>query len=477
MTNKIIDRRTVLVKNTKITGYLLVKASTILLLIVCLLLGGASRISDYPIIIIRPLSVLLIGIVFLNVKVNIFYKYRFPLIIYLLFSLTILIQLIPLPPHIWYSLPLSHLYEDAIYIDGISNIWRPISIAPDLTINSLLSILPSVAIFLATIYLSKDNSNKMLNWVMFGMLFSAVLGLSQFSGGNDSHLYIWADRSEGVADGVFANRNHQAIFLSCGLALLGPWVLMPSMGRAKKIGAGLRVAMGAALGILLMATVIATGSRTGTMTAIFAAFYSCWTIIRSDYFSQIRNSSKKPFQIFLNISWLSIPIIIAVMLFAGKALSLERFASLDALADQRVRSTPVMINMAKKVFPFGSGYGTFDTFFRAFEPDDLLHYGYFNHAHNDFLELLLTGGLAAVIVVFVALVWWSRLTLQVFVRREPPWKTTLARSSSLAMLLVAVASAVDYPMRTPLMGGLIAILAIWLVDGSDQGGEVGSVKP
>ena len=127
--------------------------------------------------------------------------------------------------------------------------------------------------------------------------------------------------------------------------------------------------------------------------------------------------------------------------------------------DLRVRSLPTVLRMIAQYFPFGSGLGTFDPAFRISEPNDMLQPLYFNHAHNDWLEVLLDGGLGSASLVCIALIWFSIRSWRAW-RREP--HNTLAQIGSGTMLLVMFASFVDYPARTPLVMAILALSAVWL---------------
>ncbi|MFI2901517.1 O-antigen ligase family protein, partial [Klebsiella aerogenes] len=87
---------------------------------------------------------------------------------------------------------------------------------------------------------------------------------------------------------------------------------------------------------------------------------------------------------------------------------------LDAGADVRVHALPSVLAMIRIYFPAGSGFGGFDTIFRVHEPYALLKPTYFNHAHNDWLEILLDGGLPAALLLVVALGWWLRASIRVW---------------------------------------------------------------
>jgi O-antigen ligase len=98
--------------------------------------------------------------------------------------------------------------------------------------------------------------------------------------------------------------------------------------------------------------------------------------------------------------------------------------------------------------------------FRIYEPLELLKRTYFNHAHNDFLEILLDGGLPALLLLLGSLGWYIWASIRAW--RADPVYYGLGRLGSGMILLILVASVFDYPARTPIFMAIIVIAAIWL---------------
>jgi O-antigen ligase len=160
-----------------------------------------------------------------------------------------------------------------------------------------------------------------------------------------------------------------------------------------------------------------------------------------------------------------IGILVAVALFvmlsvaADRAASIDRVFDLDAAQDMRTRGLPIVLQMIGAYFPVGTGFGSFDPVFRLHEPFDLLKPSYFNHAHNDFLEIILNGGLPGALLLMGAIAWWA-------IRSVNAWRggSTTARLGSATVFLILVASVSDYPLRTPQMMAVLAIAALWMGD-------------
>jgi Na+/H+ antiporter NhaD/arsenite permease-like protein len=118
--------------------------------------------------------------------------------------------------------------------------------------------------------------------------------------------------------------------------------------------------------------------------------------------------------------------------------------------------------------------------FRGIEPDWALKPTFFNRAHNEVLETAITGGIAALAAVSVFLLWFLRHLFRAWrgIGRVTGYEAgqgtgkasdvALARLGSVVVLLLLLASLVDYPLRTPLLGAVLALAVAWLASGSQQ---------
>jgi O-antigen ligase len=115
--------------------------------------------------------------------------------------------------------------------------------------------------------------------------------------------------------------------------------------------------------------------------------------------------------------------------------------------------------------PLGSGFGTFDPVYRMFEQPTTLLRPYVNHAHNDWLELLLEGGIPAAGLALAALFWFVLRTTGV-------WRSThggksshalLARAGWIIIALFLFHSVLDYPLRTTANAAVFALAAALLL--------------
>ena len=99
--------------------------------------------------------------------------------------------------------------------------------------------------------------------------------------------------------------------------------------------------------------------------------------------------------------------------------------------------------------------------FRMHEPLSLLKLTYFNHAHNDLIEIVLDAGLPGLALLVAGIAWWAMASLRAW-RTEPGMDHALPKLGSAMLLFVLLASGFDYPARTPMIMAAIVLAASWL---------------
>jgi hypothetical protein len=432
--------------------YRLGATAFLLFLILSVLGGGASRTDVLSLIYLRPAAVLCIGVLAWSGSLKDRRGDMLPLAGLLLLAGCIAIQLIPLPPTIWAAMPGHGRYTEAATLLGVSQPWRPISIAPDLTLNSLLALIPVLAIALGMISIRREHRGALLPILIGVAVLSAAFGVLQVAQGQG---YLYTNRSLDVADGIFANRNHHAVFLASAIVLLGAWPALSAHNGREVVQRG--IAAGCA-GLFLFMIIVATGSRSGLLLGAIAGMFASLTFARG-----LTSGGWGR-----RVASLGLPIAIAaavlLMVVWGRAASLDRLVGVDLQGEQRLSSLPTLMRMIGEYLPWGSGFGTFDPAFRTAEPDALLHYAFFNHAHDDAIEIILTGGIPAAALAIVVLGWWGWTSYRVFAAAGRTPRLLLGRAGSVIMALLGAASLSDYPLRTPLLGGVFLIAAYWLHD-------------
>ena len=371
------------------------------------------------------------------------------------------LQLVPLPPSIWTSLPGRDVLADTASIVSVPQPWRPLSISPSATANALHSLVVPLCALVLAATLGRDLHWRLLELLLVLILGGAVLGLLQFSGASIDNPFI--NDARNYVSGPFANRNHCALFLACGCLLAPIWAFGSGRDAVWR--------MIAAFGLIIFfgLVILATGSRTGLVLGILATVAG-WLAVRRPVTRVIAKLPRKTAMAIGAGVLVGLGLAVVLSISLGRAVSVERALTMETGEDLRFQALPTVLSMIERYFPFGSGLGAFDPVYRMAEPDALLSLRYFNHAHNDFLEIVLDAGLPGVILLAAALVWFVWQSLRAWrARRETA--DMLPRTGSILLLLILLASVTDYPGRTPLMMAFIVIAAVWLGRAGGRTGE------
>lgn len=358
------------------------------------------------------------------------------------------LQLIPLPPSWWLALP----GREILLIPGEPAPWRSLTMTPGATRNALASLIVP-ATMLALMAQSNERLHRWMPGMLLAMVGAAVLlGLLQFSGAGFNSPLL--NDTPGAVSSIFANRNHFALFVAIGCLIAPVWAFI------NREALRWRGPLAAGLILLFVLTILATGSRAGMLLGGLSLALSLLIVGR-----RLRRwLSGGPRWLLPALALAAILVIggfIALSFAADRADAINRLIAFDAEADMRTRARPTVLSMISLYMPFGSGFGGFDPVFRIHEPFHLLKLTYFNQAHNDFLGVLLDGGVAGLIVMTIAILWWLVSTVRVW-RMKPDDGVLLGRLGSAIILLVLAASAADYPARTPTIMTVLIIAAVWL---------------
>lgn len=422
------------------------------------LAGGASRGDVGGQMVVRLAACVVLGVAALLFRGAALRDVR-PVLLLIVGAILIpVVQLVPLPPTWWQSLPGRDLVSEVARLAGQTDAWRPISISPGTTLNALFSLTVPVATFVLIANLKPDQRTWIPALMVVLVLASMLVGLLQFSGSGFRNPLI--NHVAGYVSGNFANRNHFALWLAIGCLFLPVWAFV----RRDKIGWRGPVAIGAVL--LLALTILASGSRAGIIVGALALLLAP-IIVREQLGKVFRGSPRWALPVAIASVVAAAALLIVISFAAGRATSIDRLALADVGGDMRTTGLPTVLGIAERYFPVGAGMGSFDPAFRIAEPDPMLQLLYFNHAHNDLLELVLESGAMGIAVLIAAAVWWVVASARVWRRaKSSTGNHALGRLGSAIILLTAMASAVDYPARTPLMMAVLVVAGCLMAWGS-----------
>jgi O-antigen ligase len=413
--------------------------------------GGSSRADAFSQIVVRVVSVLFAAAFYLMSSPRLIDLIKPVFYGLVLFVGLMILQLIPLPFVLWAQLPGRQVFAEFPEVFSISSPWRPISLAPDATLNSILSILPGLAAIVGFSVLRSYDRFWLVCAMIALTLVSGAIGILQLTG-QSSWLYLYQGMSDGTAVGFFANRNHQAALLCSTLPMLAAFAACRDAPGSPSI----RAFIAALSSIVILPLIVVTGSRTGVllMAVGLTASYMIYQragVNRAGLQQATGNVSVLTRRQWLGVAALAAIVLTFVLLIASsKAVAIQRAFAMDVEADARLRLFWPMIDLLSTYFPFGTGFGSFPQVFKVFEPFSNLGPAYFNHAHNDALELLIEGGVAGALILFVGGYWWIRKAL---VAWRGPGRSDcrlLAQVGSAVTLIFGIASLTDYPLRTPI---------------------------
>lgn len=426
------------------------------LVVASFLLGGSARADVTSLLVLRPLALVLLAAGFLTLRTAHWEQNRFLLVMAGAVVLLPLLQLIPLPAELWRALSGRSIIAEIDQAAGLGEVSRPMTMTPFETRNALFSLSVPFAVIILGVQLTRENLRYLLILVLALGALSALLGLLQTLSSPTSALYLYRLTNNGSAVGLFANRNHQAFLLATMIPML-------AYAAASRDGTlRFRWLLAALGGLILLPLILITGSRSGLVLAAFAllAMPFMFLPVLSNRLTQSRDGLVASWPRYLLIA--SGIGLVALTAFLGRALAWQRLGAATPFEDMRFKILPAMWSMIADYMPLGSGLGSFEKVYQIHEPDVLLAPFYMNHAHNDWIEVALTGGIPALVLLGVAIAAFVLRARQLFnAGHSPSGEFALARTGLLLILLAGFASISDYPLRTPAGATLFAIALLW----------------
>ena len=440
-------------------------------LVIVFLTGGGARDDIQSLVILRPMAALFCAYAITVKEVDQWKGRMFPL--YVAWSLLALmaIQLIPLPPSMWTTMPGREIFFEIANIAQIEQPWRPTTLSPSKTLNSLFSLSVPIAAMMLYLNLEQGRRKQVIAIFILLALVSLVWAAFQLSGSLQSPLYLYDITNNGSPVGLFANRNHQAVVLAVAIVMLG-WYAASDMSTAKFAKTKLYGSI--AMIFVILPLIFVTGSRAGLllMTPALVAAVMLIYFHRYRYQKHPATSNRKakslwftPQKIFIFLVILATVTMAAMAIYFSRSLALDRLIGSSDVEEMRIQLLPTLILMVSEYFPWGSGFGTFEHVYRIYEPHELLNAAYLNQAHNDWIQFFIEGGVTAMLICCVTIGWG---TMQ-FIRVAKSWrvsdnsKYTAAMAMAVIMLL-SVASLGDYPLRVPSIMATFAVFACILND-------------
>jgi O-antigen ligase len=354
-----------------------------------------------------------------------------------------LLQLIPLPPAVWTSLPGRDQAVLALQLAGLEPGWASLSLAPDRTWGYALALTPPAAFFLAMLSLSQTQRERLIQFCFGAAIVGILLGAAQLASGSD-RLYVWSWTGAGSVNGFFANRNHLASSLLVTLpfaVIFGAATLRRRDRRTSALWFG---AIFAGLVVVALAAIRSRAGITLFAPVMMISLLAAW----------IAAGRGRPGPALLVLVGAVGAALTAVAVLALPPI-LARFDT-EGAPEARFERWPLVAETAQTYLPLGSGLGSFDAVYRSVEPLEELDSTYFNQAHNDYLETWLETGWLGIGLILVFLVWFGRRSWTAW-KAPPSREGDLQRAASIGIGVLLLHSVGDYPLRTVTLAVLFAL--------------------
>lgn len=426
---------------------------------IAIFLGGGTQIALVSDATIQILALpLLIAALFRLMNGPWLPSWRAPILLMAAALVLALLQIVPLPPSIWTLLPGRAFAVDTYKAAGIPLPWLALSLAPHATLYSFFSMIPAAAVFLAALQLDASQRYRMLTVPLAIGAVGVMLGLAQLFGPDPESITFYRPANIGYAIGFFANRNHFPAMLYSLLPLAVAWTVM-QVNSPSRFGA-FWLYFGCGIVAAFLIGLSFSQSRAGVALGVVATFGAVIIVLRS-----------------LNLSrfgrW---PIIIAavgLIIFAG----LLQLGLIDLLVRRSIvdnaRSSIARLTLEalRGYYLIGSGFGTFVPVFKSVEAPEDLSYYFINHAHNDWLEVFLEGGIPAAILMALFVVWLLHRCFVIWFSRaftQDAGGRLLALSASFSAVLLLLHSTLDYPLRTTALMSVFGACCAFLCPGPPE---------
>lgn len=372
-----------------------------------------------------------------------------------------LMHVLPLPPEIWHGLPNRSL---VVAIETSANLhsgWRPQTFESNRGWGALLAIVCAVAIALLASQLDKNERWLLVPVLIILSAASGLIGLLQSVGNGSGPLYFYQVTNNDSAVGLLANRNHAATLLACIFPMLAAFASKFGGETADRKG---RQIWCGAIALVTVPLILVTGSRAGFLVALIG-LVGAGFIYRAGLsdFAKTTSIKQNPLLRRNVVAVLLILGLASLTIFVSRAKAFDRLFALTTGEDGRLSFVKAASNLSLEYLPWGAGSGSFPELYKIVELPSTLAPVYVNHVHNDWVEVAVNFGIPGVCLMAAGVVAFLIKSYQVWRFGNPERRSvTQARMASICMVILAVASLSDYPLRTPLLFCLAVLFSVML---------------
>lgn len=381
------------------------------------------------------------------------------------------LQLLPLGDAVVSSLSpvTASIYRDASQTVAAyahqSTLRTRISLAPHETLSTLMLISAYLALFVASFGALRNRALRRI--FALGVIVSAAVQIVIGVAGDEV-----AERMHGS----YVNPNHLGsqleIALAVAFALLWAEVLtrrdriVGVSDRATQIE---RQVLPLVPYALLWGFVAAGIALTRSRGALIAALVSTAVLVILGAAS-IRRGRRSGERLVIPIVVAALFLGVAFVVSATGASALTRFESIENRGDTRLRTWQLSVE-AWRHFPIvGSGLGAFREAFRRVQTSDFK--GLLEYAHNDFLQLLVSGGVVGALLGVAAVLSVLVMLMRLWREQKHREERALTLGAIGALLSLVIHGVVDFGLSIPSVAAMLAMVCGWgLAAGTAHGKE------
>jgi len=329
----------------------------------------------------------------------------------------------------------------------------PVSLDASVTFYQFQTATYLLVFFCLALYLI--DSKQKLTWLIYTILaselFQAIYGAMMILTGAEYSFFISKAALHshiGSATGTFTNRDHLAGYLEMSLSLGVGYMLTMLSDKAKArhwrsrirqwsellLGskARLRIVL-----ILLCLGLVLTHSRGGNI-----GFFSGLGIAG---FLFLIFAKKKPRATVVFLTSLIVLDIVLIGSWVGLSKIMQRLEHTSTITESRDDAYIATIPMINDYILTGVGSGNYFNTFPAYKTPALP--GYWNHAHNDYLEFMSEQGVLGTALLAGVVLCSLGMSIQVLRKRRSPFVLGISFASLMGVASILVHSGVDFNLQ------------------------------
>jgi O-antigen ligase len=328
------------------------------------------------------------------------------------------------------------------------------------TYHQILRFFSYALVFILTALLTHNpkRAEIALKALSFGALGYACYGLLIYFNGNTSILWTtkWAYFKDLTS--TFVNRNSYATFAGIGtVCLLAIWIqrlqLIAAKARLrrrsftqrvlKKLLKPQNILLLTAV-FLVLSTVLLSNSRAGLLSTLGGIFMLLGLSLQRTQLSRAR-------KLLLGLTAIGV---LSAIIIASSTQSVGRMSDTDVAEEGRLPVYAILVQAITDAPLTGFGLGNFASAFPLYR--DHTVFGYYDRAHNDYLELIFELGVPAAMLFYTSILWVIILCWRGIKRRQrQKIYPTLAVATSV---LVGAHALLDFSLQMPSISCFYAMI-------------------